>query len=106
MAKALIRLPGTIKRGEPFEVKTLITHAMESGQRRDETGKLIARRILNRFTCALNGREVIAMDLAPAIAANPYIAFMMSASEPGTLDFTWFDDDGSVHKERVELKFA
>lgn len=106
MAKALIRLPGTIKRGEPFEVKTLITHAMESGQRRDESGKLIARQILNRFACALNGREVIAMDLAPAIAANPYIAFMMTANEPGTLDFTWVDDDGNVFTEQVALKFT
>ena len=106
MAKALIRLPSPIKRGEPFEVKTLIQHDMESGQRRDDSGRLVPRKILNSFACTLNGREVIRMELAPAIAANPYIAFFMTALEPGTLEFTWTDDDGSVSKESVELKLV
>lgn len=106
MSTARIRLPQTVKKGEVFEVKTLITHVMESGQRRDSAGKPIPRKILNKFTCSYNGKEVIKMDLAPAIAANPYIAFFLTATESGTLDFAWTDDDGTVFKETAKVTVA
>lgn len=106
MSTARIRLPQTVKKGEVFEVKTLITHVMESGQRRDSAGKPIPRKILNKFICSYNGKEVIKMDLAPAIAANPYIAFFLTATESGTLDFAWTDDDGTVFKETAKVTVA
>jgi sulfur-oxidizing protein SoxZ len=106
MSTARIRLPQTVKKGEPFEVKTLITHVMESGQRRDSAGKAIPRKILNKFSCTYNGKEVIRMDLAPAIAANPYIAFFVTATETGTLEFAWTDDDGTVFKETAKVTVA
>lgn len=100
---ARIRLPAQIRRGEPFEVRTLVEHVMETGQRHDEQGRAIPRRILNKFEARFNGQAVITMDLAPAIAANPYLTFVMAVNEPGTLDFIWFDDDGSTitARERV-----
>ena len=101
-----IRVPPTIRKGEVIEVKTLITHEMESGQRRDAAGQAIPRKILNRFTCTYNGREVISIDLAPAIAANPYIAFFLAATELGMLEFAWTDDDGTVFTETQKIAFA
>lgn len=106
MSTARIRLPQTVKKGEVFEVKTLITHVMESGQRRDAAGKAIPRKILNKFSCTYNGKEVLRMDLAPAIAANPYIAFFVTATESGTLEFAWTDDDGTVFKQSAKVTVA
>lgn len=103
MSSVRIRLPQSVKKGEVFEVKTLITHVMESGQRRDASGKVIPRQILNKFMCNYNGKEVIRIDLAPAIAANPFIAFFVTATESGTLDFAWTDDDGTVFKETHKI---
>lgn len=103
MSTARIRLPQNIKKGDVVEVKTLVTHTMESGQRRDSAGKVIPRKILNKFTCSYNGQEVFKADLAPAIAANPYIAFFITANESGSLDFAWTDDDGSVIKESTKI---
>jgi sulfur-oxidizing protein SoxZ len=103
LATIRIRLPQTIRKGDAIEVKTLITHAMESGQRRDAGGAVIPRKILNRFTCAYNGRPIVDMELAPAIAANPYIAFFIAATESGMLDFAWTDDDGTVFKESQKI---
>jgi sulfur-oxidizing protein SoxZ len=103
MSTARIRVPQSVKKGEVFEVKTLVTHAMESGQRRDSSGKTIPRKILNKFTCAYNGKEVIRLDMAPAIAANPLIAFFVTATESGTLEFAWTDDDGTVIKETAKI---
>lgn len=90
-----VRFPESAAKGEIIEIKTLIDHDMESGQRKDMNGVLLPRRIINRFTCALNGRVVFTAELHPGISANPGLNFFITASESGTLDFTWFDDDGS-----------
>lgn len=102
--KPRIRIPSQIKAGEVIEVKTLVTHEMESGQRRDPAGALVARRIINRLTCAYNGRPVFEATLEPAIAANPYVAFFLKATESGTLDFAWTDDDGTVYRAKQAIK--
>ena len=103
MAKALIRIPAEAKKGEAIEIKTLISHPMESGQRRDNMGQLIPRQILNRFVCAYNGGEVFRADFFPAIAANPFLSFFTVATESGELAFTWTDDDGTTQTETARI---
>ena len=83
------------KKGDIIEVKTLVSHVMESGQRRDSQGKVIPRKIINKFTAELNGKPIFTADLEPAVSANPYLQFKFKAEESGTLKFTWVDDDGS-----------
>jgi sulfur-oxidizing protein SoxZ len=83
------------KKGELVEVKALVSHIMETGQRKDNAGKVIPRKILNKFTCTVNGKEVFAADFEPAISANPYIQFKFKAQESGPVVLTWIDDDGS-----------
>ena len=55
-----IRMPRLAKKGEVIQIRTLVSHVMESGQRRDASGKTIPRNIINRFTCTFNGRPVLA----------------------------------------------
>ena len=85
----------TAKKGELVEVKALVSHIMESGQRKDSAGATIPRKILNKFVCTVNGKEVFAADFEPAISANPYIQFKFKAQESGAVVLTWIDDDGS-----------
>ena len=61
--------------GEVIEIKTLLSHPMETGHRRDVYGKLIPRQIIHTFTCTYNGAEVFRADWYPAVAANPYLTF-------------------------------
>jgi sulfur-oxidizing protein SoxZ len=84
-----------VKAGEIVEVKALVSHVMETGQRKDSSGKTIPRKILNKFTCTVNGKEVFSADFEPAISANPYIQFKFKARESGPVVLTWTDDDGS-----------
>ena len=49
MVRVLINVPKQVKRGEPFDVKLLISHPMESGQRHDDMGQPIPRDIINSF---------------------------------------------------------
>ena len=93
-----------IKKGETVEVKTLVSHIMESGQRKDKDGKPIPRKIINKFTCELNGQVVFACDLEPAVSANPYFQFKLKPEESGTLKFTWVDDDGSKIESTEPIK--
>jgi sulfur-oxidizing protein SoxZ len=83
------------KKGEIVEVKALVAHVMETGQRKDSAGNTIPRKILNKFTCTVAGAEVFAADFEPAISANPYIQFKFRAEKSGPVVLTWTDDDGS-----------
>ena len=84
------------KPGELVEVKALVSHVMETGQRKDAQGNVIPRKILNKFTCTVNGKQVFAADFEPAVSANPYIQFKFKATESGPVVLTWTDDDGST----------
>ncbi|MEZ5856031.1 MAG: thiosulfate oxidation carrier complex protein SoxZ [Hyphomicrobiaceae bacterium] len=98
-----IRMPSTAKAGEVIEVKTLISHPMESGQRKDSAGKPIPRKIIKQFVATFNGKEVFRVDWHPAISANPYQSFFLKVPETGTFVFQWIDDDGSIYKAEKKV---
>ncbi|MDG4649381.1 thiosulfate oxidation carrier complex protein SoxZ [Roseibacterium sp. SDUM158017] len=98
-----VRVPREASAGEVVSVRTLISHPMESGQRRDSDGNVIPRSIINRFVCDFNGQNVIEVALEPAISTNPYFQFDATVPESGTFQFTWYDDDGSVYEETAEI---
>lgn len=104
--KPRIRVPQGIKRGDVVEIKTLITHPMESGQRKDTDGKAIPRMIINRMNVTLNGKQVFEARLEPAISANPYVSFFLKCTQSGTLEFTWTDDNGGLYKASQPLSVS
>lgn len=104
MPSALINVPSSARRGEIIQVKTLISHEMETGYRRTSLGAVIPRDILRLFVCSYNGQEVFRAQIHPAIAANPYFAFHTIATESGTLVFTWTGDNGFAATESVSIK--
>jgi sulfur-oxidizing protein SoxZ len=103
MARALINVPAKSKRGDVIEIKTLISHTMETGFRPDPTGKPIPRDIITDFVCKYNGEEIFRAELFPAIGANPFISFFTVATASGTLAFEWTGDNGFVAAESVDI---
>ena len=103
MARTLINVPATAKRGEIITIKTLISHVMESGFRRSQLGVAIARDIITSFVCTYNGEEIFHAVLYPAITANPFVAFSTIATESGTIVFTWQGDNGFSATESVNI---
>ena len=99
----LINVPAKVKRGEVIEIKTLISHPMESGYRVGTNGKVIPRDIIRRFVCTYNGEEIFHAELSPAIAANPFIAFFTVATETGSIEFKWTGDNGFAASERASI---
>ncbi|MHA6324961.1 thiosulfate oxidation carrier complex protein SoxZ [Roseivivax sp. CAU 1753] len=97
--KPRVKVPSKASAGDEITIKTLISHPMESGQRKDGDGNIIPRSIINRFTCDFNGENVIDVTLEPAISTNPYVEFTAKVPESGEFKFTWYDDDGSIYEE-------
>ena len=103
MARTLINVPAKAKRGEIIAIKTLISHIMESGFRHSSVGVPIPRDIIDTFVCTYNGEEVFRAKLAPAIAANPFVAFHTIATESGKIEFKWTGDNGFAATETVSI---
>lgn len=101
-----IRVPKTAKKGEIVEIKTLMPHIMESGQRKDKDGKPIPRKIINKFAAEFNGKPVFSATIEPAIAANPYLQFFTKVDASGTFKFSWTDDDGTVTTAEQKIDVA
>ncbi len=106
MPSVLINVPKNARRGDIIEIKTLISHPMETGFRTDAAGKLVPRDIIYRFTCSFEGAEIFSADLFPAVSANPFIAFTMRAEQSGQLTFRWLDDKGGAQIETARLEVA
>ncbi len=103
MARTLITVPKTAKRGEVIELRALIAHPMETGYRPSADGDLMPRDLIRRFVCRYNGTTVFAADLYAAVAANPYLAFTLVATDSGTLSFSWQGDKGFAQTETVSI---
>ena len=104
--KPRIKVPKTAAAGETITIKTLISHKMESGQRKDSDGKVIPRSIINRFTCDFEGQNVIDVMMEPAISTNPYFQFEAVVPSAGEFKFMWYDDDGSVYEKVKRIAIA
>ena len=105
--KPRIKVPKKAKAGQLVQIKTLYSHKMETGLRKDKkTGKIIPRKIINSFACKFNGKEVISATIHPALAANPYFAFFAKVNESGTFDFTWTEDGGKTVSAQAKISVS
>ena len=104
--KPRVRVPKTASKDEVITIKTLISHPMESGQRKDKDGNVIPRSIINRFTAEFNGQLVLDTTLEPAISTNPYFEFDAKVPETVEFKFTWYDEDGSVYEDAHKVEVS
>ena len=101
--RALVNVPKQAKRGEIIEIKTLVSHIMETGFRRDYAGKVFPRDIIVSLSCTYNGTEVFRAEFFPAMSANPFLTFSTVATESGEIVLTWSGDNGFKHSETATI---
>ncbi len=106
MADSRVNVPGTLVRGQPFEVRISIRHPMETGYRMDNAGASIPRNVIRSFDCRYNGTLVFSARLSSGIAANPYLRFFITAADSGEIIFEWVDDAGARGTDRVAVNVA
>jgi sulfur-oxidizing protein SoxZ len=102
-SKPRVKVPKKADAGEVITIKTLISHEMESGLRKDKDGNSIPRKIINKFTAEFNGQLVFSADLHAAVSANPYLEFTAKVPESGTFKFSWVDDDGTIYTDEQSI---
>jgi sulfur-oxidizing protein SoxZ len=97
-----ITMPSSARRGEIVEVRVLARHPMDRAV--DAPGlTAVPRRIIHTFRASMGGDELVRIALSPGIAANPYFAFTMIATETGDVEFEWLEDGGGIYRRSVRL---
>lgn len=101
-----LQVPPTVRKGEPFEIKVLVQHPMETGYRRDLNGQSIPTNIVDKLMCRIGDREVFSAELGTGVAANPYISFYAVADQSGEVVVEWSDDRGERGKVAAAITVA
>lgn len=101
--RARLTLPERLRAGEDFEVRLLLQHPMETGQRVDGEGRRLPRDIVTEVEALLDGQRVWRAQLQPAVAANPYLAFWLRVERAGVLEIFWRGDRAFEHRQRAVL---
>ncbi len=87
------------------EVKMLIKHPMETGQRKDrKTGEFIPAHFVDAVVCRWNGDEMFRAHWGPAISKNPYLSFKLKGPQKGDqLDLSWTDNQGKSGEKQYTI---
>jgi sulfur-oxidizing protein SoxZ len=101
-----VQVPASVRRGEPFEVRVLVQHPMESGFRREVDGSAVPVNIVDKLVCRYGGSEIFRAELGTGIAANPYIVFYAVAEQSGPIEVEWSDDRGQSGKTSATVTVA
>ncbi|WP_374352463.1 thiosulfate oxidation carrier complex protein SoxZ [Limnohabitans sp.] len=90
--------------GDKATVRVLMSHEMESGQRRDAAGKLVPAWHITEVTAALNGKQVLAAEWGPAVSKNPFLQFAIKGAKAGDkVAITWKDNKGDSRTDEATV---
>jgi sulfur-oxidizing protein SoxZ len=91
--------------GDVADVRVLMAHPMETGQRKDAAGKLVPLHFIQTITAQLNGKTVFAADVSQAVSRNPVFAFKVKGAKAGDkLSVTWQDNTGDKRTDDVVIR--
>jgi sulfur-oxidizing protein SoxZ len=91
--------------GQGFtDVRVLMTHPMETGQRKDSEGKLVPMHFIQNLTVKVNGKPVIEAQTSQAISRNPVFSFRLKGGTKGDkIEVSWVDNEGESNRTEVAL---
>ena len=90
--------------GDKATVRVLMSHEMESGQRKDATGKLVPAWFIQEVSASLNGKQVMTAEWGPAVSKNPFLQFTVKGAKAGDkLAVTWKDSKGESRTDEATV---
>ena len=90
--------------GDKATVRVLMSHEMESGQRKDAAGKLVPAWHITEVTAALNGKPVLSAEWGPAVSKNPFLQFSIKGAKAGDkVAVSWKDNKGDGRTDEVTV---
>ena len=90
--------------GDSTEVKVLMSHEMETGQRKDAAGKTVPAWFIQTVNVAHNGKTVLNAQWGPAIAKNPFLSFKFKGGAKGDkVQIAWVDSKGEKRTDEAVI---
>ena len=90
--------------GDVADVRVLMAHPMETGQRKDASGNVVPLHFIQTISAQLNGKTVFAADVSQAISRNPVFAFKVKGAKAGDkLTITWTDNKGEKRTDETTI---
>jgi sulfur-oxidizing protein SoxZ len=91
-------------KGDIVDVRVLMNHPMETGQRKDGAGNLIPVHFIQEIAVKLNGKTVIDAQISQAVSRNPVFSFRVKGAKPGDkLEISWLDNKGERNSTETSL---
>jgi sulfur-oxidizing protein SoxZ len=86
------------------DVRILMNHEMETGQRRDAAGAIVPAWFIQEVKVSLNGKEVQTSQWGPSISKNPFFAFKVRGGKAGDkVSVTWLDNKGETRTDEATV---
>jgi sulfur-oxidizing protein SoxZ len=90
--------------GDKATVRVLMSHEMESGQRRDGAGKLVPAWHITDVTASHNGKVVLTAEWGPAVSKNPFLQFVVKGAKAGDkISINWKDNKGESRTDEATV---
>ena len=90
--------------GDKATVRVLMSHEMETGQRKDSSGKLVPAWFIQEVTAAHNGRTVMRAEWGPSVAKNPFLQFSVKGAKAGDkITINWVDNKGDKRTDEATV---
>ena len=90
--------------GDKATVRVLMSHEMESGQRKDSAGKLVPAWFINEVSASLNGKVVMTAEWGPAVSKNPFMQFVVKGAKAGDrISVSWKDNKGDSRTDEATV---
>ena len=103
MAAGPMKMRATLGAGYT-DVRVLMSHPMETGQRKDSDGKLIPLHFIQQVTVKLNGRTVVEGQISQGISRNPVFSFRIKGGAKGDrIEVSWLDNNGETNKTEAAV---
>ena len=90
--------------GDKVTVRVLMSHEMESGQRKDASGNVVPAWHIQDVKGSLNGKQVFSAEWGPAVSKNPFLQFVVKGGKAGDkISITWTDNKGETRTDETTV---
>ena len=98
-----MRIRAAMDRGK-VDIKVLMAHEMETGQRKDAQGRIVPAHFIRNVTVTHAGRTVLAAQWGTSVSRNPFLHFRFSGGKPGEkISITWVDNKGETRTDEATI---
>ncbi|MCA3239186.1 MAG: thiosulfate oxidation carrier complex protein SoxZ [Curvibacter sp.] len=90
--------------GDKATVRVLMSHEMETGQRKDSAGNTVPAWFISDVTASLNGKVVLTAEWGPAVSKNPFMQFSVKGAKAGDkVTVSWKDNKGATRTDEATV---